>query len=45
VEEGVNDDVHVVIMFYVIETYVAWEIGFGGKVVGGFLEVDSSGEG
>ena len=39
-----DDDVHVVIVFYVIETYVAWEIGFGGKVVGGFLEVGGSGE-
>lgn len=39
-----DDDVHVVIMFYVVETYVSWEVGFGREVVGGSQKMGRRGE-
>lgn len=44
-QEGVDYNVHMVVVFYVVKTYVPWEIGFGGEVIGGLLEVGGTREG
>jgi hypothetical protein len=40
----VDDHVHVVVVFYVVEAYVPRKIGFGGEVVRRLLKVCRCGE-
>jgi len=41
----VDDHVHMVVVLYVVQADVPWEVGFGGKVVGWFEEMGGGRQG